>query len=740
VQVAAVNIDQTRNTFTLFPGMVSDRLKNESGMDIGKTIIYARQGRARLEAVTSSPRALEGGRGTFVIMNEALALDTPIPGPSGWTTMGALTVGDVIYGADGAPARVTEAFPVQEGRRCFEVTFSDGTSFVASDGHLWQTKVAASAAKSRIRTTLEMFEDGRTFRVPAAGARQAEPVELPVDPYLLGLWLGDGSTGQSNISVGELDLHDTQAELLRRGTATKVLAAKSMCPRITFSNRKGFGANMGTDIARAFRSLSCYRSKHVPELYFTGSIDQRTELVRGMMDSDGCCSKSGTCIFVGNDQLSSDLLKLLRSLGQLAARTFAPDPRSRVGGAYRVTFTPRGGFVPFAQPRKVARIQPTRRDGWVSIKDIVEVASVPVRCISVAAEDRLFQAGEAGHVTHNTHHWLVGNEGIQMAKVIKRNAGKSRDASSRALAITNAHLPGEGSVGEKDWEAFEKERDGEIPAMGVLYDSIEAPDGLDPKNRDDVAAGILAARGDSHWASVERTVQEFMDPGISDAEAQRFYWNKICGSDSAWIDLETWKSRRLEEPIELGDRVCLGFDGSLRDDSTALIACRLVDGHTVPLAIWEKPEGPAGNGWQVPRLEVDGLVDKAFRDYDVVRMYCDPPHWQDYVDRWAATYGDKVVLEFWTNSGIRMAKALERLHTAVMAGELTHNGDPILSRHVGNAVGVHRAGGVQINKRKKSDKIDSVVASTLAYEARNDAIADGALVNPLAAYIPWGDL
>jgi hypothetical protein len=374
-------------------------------------------------------------------------------------------------------------------------------------------------------------------------------------------------------------------------------------------------------------------------------------------------------------------------------------------------------------------------------KTIIYARQGRARLEAVTSSPRALEGGRGTFVIMNeTHHWLVGNEGIQMAKVIKRNAGKSRDASSRALAITNAHLPGEGSVGEKDWEAFEKERAGEIPAMGVLYDSIEAPDGLDPKNRDDVAAGILAARGDSHWASVERTVQEFMDPGISDAEAQRFYWNKICGSDSAWIDLETWKSRRLEEPLELGDRICLGFDGSLREDSTALVACRLVDGHTVPLAIWEKPEGPAGNGWQVPRLEVDGLVDKAFRDYDVVRMYCDPPHWQDYVDRWAATYGDKVVLEFWTNSGIRMAKALERLHTAVMAGELTHNGDPILSRHVGNAVGVHRAGGVQINKRKKSDKIDAVVASTLAYEARNDAIADGALVNPLAAYIPWGEL
>lgn len=374
-------------------------------------------------------------------------------------------------------------------------------------------------------------------------------------------------------------------------------------------------------------------------------------------------------------------------------------------------------------------------------KEIIYANHGRARMEAVTSSPRALEGGRATFVIKNeTHHWLLANDGHAMAAVIQRNAGKSRDASSRALAITNAHLPGEGSDAEQDWEAFEKEQAGEAPNTGRFYDSLEAPDGLDETNAEHVARGIDLARGGANWYPVQRTTEEFLDPKISRAQAQRFYWNKICGSDAAWIDLATWKARAAVVELAPRERICLGFDGSLREDSTALIACRLADGHMWPVRVWEKPHGPAGNGWQVPRVEVDGLVDDMFRTHDVVRMYCDPPHWQDYVDKWAATYGDKTVLEFWTASGVRMAKALERLHTSVVAGELTHDGDPVMTRHVGNAVGVFRAGGVQINKRKQNDKIDAVVAATLAYEARNDAIADGALVLAGGDFWSWDEL
>lgn len=364
------------------------------------------------------------------------------------------------------------------------------------------------------------------------------------------------------------------------------------------------------------------------------------------------------------------------------------------------------------------------------------------RLEAVTSSPRSLEGGRATFVIMNeTHHWVKGNDGHAMAAVIKRNAGKSRDASSRALAITNAHLPGEDSIGERDWDAFEKEQSGEAPDTGRLYDSIEAPDGLDETNPEHVRFGIQAARGDSNWAPLDRVYQEFTDPTTTLAESQRFYWNKIAGSDAAWISLNSWKDcADADSALQPGDRICLGFDGALSNDSTALVACRLSDGFIQPLRIWEKPEGPAGNGWRINRVEVDTAVAEAFELFKVYSMYCDPPHWQDYVDKWAAEYGDKTVLEFHTNSGKRMAQALERLHTAIMAQEVSHDGNQVLTRHVGNAMALERNGGIQIAKRKRSDKIDALVAATLAYEARNDAIADGALKQVPVNFFTWEDI
>lgn len=375
-------------------------------------------------------------------------------------------------------------------------------------------------------------------------------------------------------------------------------------------------------------------------------------------------------------------------------------------------------------------------------KEIIYARGGRCRIEAVTSSPRALEGGRSTFVIKNeSHHWLLANSGHDMAKVISRNLGKSRDGAARALAITNAHLPGEDSDAEHDWTTYESGVDGRADVSDRFYDSLEAPQGLDPTDPEQVRAGIVAARGDSTWLHPDRITREFLDlTTLTQGEAIRFYWNQIQGSDAAWIDLDAWTDRRAEVELADRERVCLGFDGSLRHDSTALVACRLVDGHVWPLHIWEKPRGPAGNGWQVPREEVAAAVDDAFRTFDVIRMYCDPPHWQDYVDKWAASYGEKVVLEFWTMSAGRMAKALERLHTAITAGEMTHNGDETLTRHVGNAVAVKRAGGVQINKRKDGDKIDALVSAVLAYEARNDAIADGALVADDVNFWSWDEL
>ncbi len=128
VQVFAVALSQTKNTMKMFSVLASPQLKRDYTVVIGKEQVVGLHGEVTIEAVTSSPETREGNRPTFQIGNEALALDTPIPTPTGWTTMGDLRDGDVIFGSDGRPTTVVKAQPVRLGAPCYRVTFEDGTS------------------------------------------------------------------------------------------------------------------------------------------------------------------------------------------------------------------------------------------------------------------------------------------------------------------------------------------------------------------------------------------------------------------------------------------------------------------------------------------------------------------------------------------------------------------------------------------------------------------------------------
>src|SRR5699024_8580126 len=169
--------------------------------------------KGRIEFITAAALSKEGQRPVFAGLDQALALDTPIPTPSGWTTMGDLQDGDVIYGSSGT-VKVSEAKPVSLEHDCYRVTFQDGTSVVASAGHLWMSRKSSWPAKyrDRVRTTEEMLDGGR-YRIPLAPIQDRPEIDLPADPYLLGLWLGDGTRGKCEISVGSKDVEETESIL-----------------------------------------------------------------------------------------------------------------------------------------------------------------------------------------------------------------------------------------------------------------------------------------------------------------------------------------------------------------------------------------------------------------------------------------------------------------------------------------------------------------------------------------------
>ncbi|MEU7104272.1 terminase TerL endonuclease subunit [Streptomyces sp. NPDC046215] len=271
----------------------------------------------------------------------------------------------------------------------------------------------------------------------------------------------------------------------------------------------------------------------------------------------------------------------------------------------------------------------------------------------------------------------------------------------------------------------------EFGAKGILYDCREAVRDIDLKDESAVRAGVIDAYGDSHWVDVDGIVAAVMDPRTSAAVAYRFYLNNIQENADGWLVKTEWDAcfDDGDDPILPGDQIAIGFDGSIRGDSTAIVGARLRDGKLFMLGLWENPRNPKQPDWEVDVLAVEAAVKRAFETYRVEWMYADPPYWQEAIGRWAIEYGDDRVYEYWTNKPMRMCEATERLHSAVAVGDVKHDGNPDLTRHMLNAVTREVPQGLLITKDspRSRKKIDAAVCAILAFEARADAIADGRL-------------
>lgn len=340
-----------------------------------------------------------------------------------------------------------------------------------------------------------------------------------------------------------------------------------------------------------------------------------------------------------------------------------------------------------------------------------------------------------------THHWLPSNEGSEMAKAIARNLAKSRDGSARSLAITNAHQPGEESVAEKDWEAYQQIASGKSRATGLLYDSLEAPDDTKLSDVDSLRAGLSAARGDSHWLDVERLIEEVMDPTTPPSMSMRFYLNKVVAADDAFLTPAQWGACAVDDQIAVGDVIALAFDGSLSSDHTALVACRIEDGLIQPLGHWRPEDEPDG---RIDNDKVNRRVEDVFASYDVVAFYADVRFFESYVDRWRDEYRERLLVPA-TQSGQgkkshavawdfrtrtpEFCKAVAKFEALVHSKDIRHSGDAALTQHMGNAKRAMNRWGFSLRKESKDTnrKIDLAVTAILAAQARWDVQATGVL-------------
>lgn len=193
----------------------------------------------------------------------------------------------------------------------------------------------------------------------------------------------------------------------------------------------------------------------------------------------------------------------------------------------------------------------------------------------------------------------------------------------------------------------------------------------------------------------------------------RYRLNGWTSAESAWLPHGAWDAVVSDARLEPGDEVVLGFDGAWKGDSTALIACRLSDCHLQVLGHWESPTDDPH--WRTPAHEVKDTIKEAFRTFQVRELAADPYRFEQTLQE-LADDGFPIV-EYPTNALARIIPATSAFYEAVMDGTLSHDGNPSLSRHIGNAVLKEDARGGRITKVYKSSTrhIDLAIAAIVAH-------------------------
>ena len=357
---------------------------------------------------------------------------------------------------------------------------------------------------------------------------------------------------------------------------------------------------------------------------------------------------------------------------------------------------------------------------------------------------------------NETHEWVASNAGHDMTGVLTDNAVKSPGGAARTVRITNAPLYGEDSVAERDREAWEAAQAGEAEDPGILYDSLEAhPDApllifhlddrgeptgeVDPEaTREAIEEVVETVRGDAWWLSAARIVKRVLDVRSPPSRSRRFWFNQMRAAEDARFDpADVDRAGRPDEIVGPREPVVLFGDLSKSDDASALLGCRLSDGHVFTLNVWTP--GKRGDGKTVDRAEVKLAIRTAVRDYRVVACWIDPgeiedeetggSYWTTVLDELHRELGSS--LELWgtpktsarphalvwdmrspTNDRA-FTEAVETFEAELESGEVTHDGHPLLRRHLKAARRRPGRYGVGMGKehRESKKKIDAGVAA-----------------------------
>ena len=530
---------------------------------------------------------------------KAVSLNTEIPTPEGWKLMQDIHVGDYVFGQDGKPSKVIVESEIFH-KKMYMVRFEDGAEVKASADHIWTVQTKDSRRASRYipkgkkvigkmyrpdlrktggwfdTTTEEMAadfakarKDGKgteyKYRVPMNAQVEYPEKDLPLDPYTMGVWLGDGSSAAPAITCSDSDLQEMAELLTAEGHACTVRRYPDKAPLIVLDKTSRGRTNRTTE---GLRSAGVWKNKHIPDIYLQASVGQRLALLQGLMDTDGTCSKVGECEFSQKSEtMAVQLKELLASLGiksKLKKKRAVCNGKD-AGDVFRVTFYTDQSLPCFRMKRKKDRLK-EKLAPRMNAKSIVSIEPIEMeasKCIMIDNPSHLYLVGRDYTATHNTMFvaalsWALG--------ILERKSGSKIYIA--AAALKQAKEAFQDIKYSIEFYGTDKEPTTSIRDNNqehVIAISFPGPDGKSEGSLEINALANNVQASDSFNCNIAilDEVHAFKSPAQYNRwkEASKAYTNKlVIGITTAGDNVNSFGYQRLQYCEKI-------LDGTVKDDS-----------------------------------------------------------------------------------------------------------------------------------------------------------------------------
>ena len=346
-------------------------------------------------------------------LGKAQCLDSKILTPNGWIKMGDIKEGDFVIGSDGKPKKVLGVFP-QGIKDIYKIKFNDGTSARSCDEHLWNVNTAIRNWRGNpffTKTLREIMDGGLQYAngnnkwyIPIVEPIEFEEKDLKIDPYVLGCILGDGGITRGNkVSFTSLDIGIVNEIQGRLPNKHKLNILRESDREYNFVGHRRKNLILEWISHYSLTGCSSY-TKFIPDDYKFSCIEQRLEILQGLLDTDGHSRKDGIIeITLASKQLIEDIQFIVQSLGGIGR---LHDKWIKYGGEdrlyYRLHIKLPPQYIPFKLQRKINTfVAPTKYEPNRAIVNVEYVGKEEAQCILIDSHDHLYVTDNCV-LTHNT--------------------------------------------------------------------------------------------------------------------------------------------------------------------------------------------------------------------------------------------------------------------------------------------------------------------------------------------------